>query len=61
MAVHANGSVAVAVNKQVHLWTRRDAEPKILGPHGGSVTDICFAPDGLGLAASHRDGVTLWA
>jgi WD40 repeat protein len=61
MAVHDNGSVAVAVGKNVHLWTKREASPRILGPHDGSVTDICFAPDGLGLAASHRDGVTLWA
>ncbi len=61
LAVHANGSVAVAVGKHIHLWTRRESEPKILGPHDGSVTDICFAPDGMGLAASHRDGVTLWA
>ncbi len=61
MAVHVNGSVAVAVGRHVHLWTRRDAAPKILGPHEGSVTDIHFAPDGMGLAASHRDGVTLWA
>ncbi len=61
MAVHANGSVAVAVGKHVHLWTKRDAEVRILGPHDGSVTDVHFAPDGLGLAASHRDGVTLWA
>jgi hypothetical protein len=61
MDVHANGSVAVAVGKEVHLWTKRGAAPKILGPHGGSVSDVCFTADGLGLAASHRDGVTLWA
>lgn len=61
MDVHANGSVAVANGKNVHLWTKRDADPKIIGPHDGSVTDVCFAHDGMGLAASHRDGVTLWA
>lgn len=61
MDVHANGSVAVAVGKQVHLWTKRDAQARVLEGHEGSVTDICFAPDGMGLAASHRDGVTLWA
>lgn len=61
MDVHGNGSVAVAVGKNVHLWTSATAEPKIIGPHDGSVTDICFAHDGMGLAASHRDGVTLWA
>jgi WD40 repeat protein len=53
--------VAVAVGKNIHLYTRKDAEPKILGPHDSSVTDVCFASDGLGLVASHRDGVTLWA
>jgi WD40 repeat protein len=61
LAVHPNGSFAVAVGKNIHLYTKRDAEPKILGPHNGSATDICFAPDGMGLAASHRDGMTLWA
>lgn len=61
MAVHANGSVAVPVGKNIHLWTKRDAEPRIIGPHPASVTDVCFAPDGLGLVASHRDGITLWA
>ena len=61
MDVHANGSVAVANGKNIHLWTKRDAEPKIIGPHDGSVTDVCFAHDGMGLVASHRDGVTLWA
>ncbi|MCB1537864.1 MAG: hypothetical protein H6865_01395 [Rhodospirillales bacterium] len=61
MAVHANGSVAIANGREVHLWTRAGSEPKILKDHPGSVNDICFAPDGLGLAAAHRDGVTLWA
>lgn len=61
MDVHVNGSVAIAVGKNVHLWTNRDADPKIIGPHDGSVTDVHFAPDGMGMAAAHRDGVTLWA
>lgn len=61
MDVHANGSFAVAVGRHVHLWTREEADPKILGLHDGSVTDVKFAPDGMGLAASRRDGVTLWA
>jgi WD40 repeat protein len=59
--VHKNGSFAVAVGKHIHLWSKPDAEPKILGPHDGTVNDIYFAPDGMGLAAAHRDGVTLWA
>ena len=61
MDVHKNGSVAVAVGKHVHLWTKEGGEPRIIGPHGGTVNDICFAPDGMGLAAAHRDAVTLWA
>ncbi|MBU6235036.1 MAG: WD40 repeat domain-containing protein [Alphaproteobacteria bacterium] len=61
MAVHKNGSFAVAVGRDVHLWTKMDAEPRILSPHNGTVNDVYFAPDGRGLAAAHRDGVTLWA
>lgn len=61
MDVHDNGSIAVAVGRHVYLWTRIDAEPKVIGPHDGTVNDVHFAPDGMGLAAAHRDGVTLWA
>lgn len=61
LAVHNQGSIAVPVGKNIHLWTKADSEPKMLGPHDGSVTDVCFAPDGLGLVASHRNGATLWS
>lgn len=61
MAIHKNGSVAVAVGRHIHLWTNPQDEPRIIGPHNGTVNDLYFAPDGRGLAAAHRDGVTLWA
>lgn len=61
MDSHANGSVAVAVGNTVHLWTRPDGEPRILTPHEGGVNGVKFAADGMGLAAAHRNGVTLWA
>lgn len=61
MAVHDNGAVAVAVEREVHLWMTPGSDVQILGPHDSTVNDIAFAPDGLGLAVAHRDGVTLWA
>ncbi|HEY8964228.1 MAG TPA: hypothetical protein VIN59_07190 [Alphaproteobacteria bacterium] len=62
VAVHdKTGAIAVANGKNIHLWTARDAEMRIIGPHPFGVNDVCFAADGMGLAAAHRDGVTLWA
>lgn len=61
MDTHKNGSLAVAVGKHVHLWTKPDGAVQILGPHDGTVNDVHFSPDGMGLAAAHRDGVSLWA
>ena len=60
MDVHKNGAVAVAVGNTVHLWKSQTATPRILKPHDGQVNSVCFAADGLGLVAAHRNGVTLW-
>lgn len=62
MAVHPKtGAVAVAVGKHIHLWTAAGADMRVLGPHDSTVNGLAFAADGKGLAAAHRDGVTLWA
>ncbi len=61
MDAHKSGAVAVAVGNKVHLWTSETAEVRIIGPHDGQVNSVCFSADGLGLAAAHRNGVTLWA
>lgn len=62
LAVHdKTGAIAVANGKNIHLWTARGAKQRIIGPHPYSVNDLCFAADGVGLSAAHRDGVTLWS
>lgn len=61
MDTHKNGGIAVAVGKHVHYWANAESAVRILGPHDSTVNDVCFAADGMGLAAAHRDGVSLWA